>query len=134
MKTVDRVFGSLLVASTLMHCVGCLMAFLHTNPDMLLWTEGAGIGGLLLAAVNLLRVNRPQDYALAWVSAAGCVAWIILVVAFGVRIGNIFYPRALIHSLVALALLGFSLRTAMGKAAVSGARYGGAGEALPNQS
>ncbi|HTZ89989.1 MAG TPA: hypothetical protein VMA71_06600 [Alloacidobacterium sp.] len=120
MKTVDRVFGWLLVVSTLLHCIGCLVAFRHTNPDMLLWTEGAGMGGFLLAAVNLLRVNRPEDRGLAWVSAAGCVAWVVLAISFGLRIGNLFDPRPLVHSLVTLTLLGFSLRTALGKAAVAG--------------
>ncbi len=88
MKTADRVIGWLLVASTAMHCVGCLFAFLHTNADLLLWTEGVGIGGFLLAAANLLRVNRPDDRGLAWVSAAGCVAWAMIAVAFGVGIGT----------------------------------------------
>ena len=119
MKTVDRVFGWLLVVATAMHCVGCLIAFLHTNPDMLLWTEGAGIGGFLLAAVNLLRVNRPVDRGLAWVSAAGCVAWAVMAIAFGVRIGNVFDPRPLSHTIITLVLFGFSLRTALGKAAVA---------------
>lgn len=119
MKTTDRVFGWLLVVSTAMHCVGCLIGFLHTNPDMLLWTEGAGIGGFLLAAVNLLRVNRPDDRALAWVCAAGCIAWAVMAIAFGVRIGNIFDPRPLVHTLTTLVLFGFSLRTASGKAAAA---------------
>ena len=122
MKTVDRVFGWLLVVCTAMHCVGCLIAFLHTNPDMLLWTEGAGIGGFLLAAVNLLRVNRPDDHGLAWVSAAGCLAWAIMAVAFGLRIGNVFDPRPLVHTLVTLTLLGFSLRTALDRSAFSAAQ------------
>jgi hypothetical protein len=117
MKTTDRVFGWLLAVSTAMHCVGCLIAFLHTNPDMLLWTEGAGIGGFLLAAVNLLRVNRPDDRALAWVCAAGCIAWAVMAIAFGIRIGNVFDPRPLAHTVIALVLFGFSLRTALGKAA-----------------
>jgi hypothetical protein len=124
MKTVDRVFGWLLVVSSLLHGIGSVVALLHVNPDMLVWAESGTLAGLLVAGLNLLRVNRPLDRGLAWVSAGGCVGHLMVAVAFGVRIGNVFDPRPLTHSVVALVLLGFSLRTALGKAAASGAQTG----------
>jgi hypothetical protein len=125
MKTVDRTLAWLLVAATLLHCIGCLKAFLHTNPDMLLWTEAAGIMGFMVPAVNLLRVNRPNDRGLAWVSVGGCIGWLIVAVWFGIGLGNLLDPRPLIHGVITLGLLGFSLRTALGKAAVSGGETAG---------
>ena len=126
MKAIDRTFAWLLVIANTMHCLGCLKAFLHTSPDLLLWTEATGIMGYLLPAVNLLRVNRPGDRGLAWVSAAGCVGWIVIAVWFGIGMGNILDPRPLIQSMLALALLGFSLRTALGRAGYSAMKSAGA--------
>ena len=85
-----------------------------------------GRWGYLLPAVNLLRVNRPGDRGLAWVSAAGCAGWIVIAVWFGIGMGNILDPRPLIQSMLALALLGFSLRTALGRAGYSAMKSAGA--------
>ena len=71
---------------------------------------------LLLAGLNLLRVGRPGDHALAWVSFAGCIGQLIAVIAFGKLIGNYLDFRFVIQGIVTLALAGFSLRTALGKA------------------
>jgi exosortase/archaeosortase len=50
------------------------------------------------------------------VSFAGCLGWLVVVIAFGKLIGNYFDFRPLIQGIVTLALAGFSLRTALGKA------------------
>lgn len=123
MKTVDRTLSWLLVVATVLHCIGCLMAFLHTNPDMLLWTEAAGFMGFMVPAVNLLRVNRPNDRGLAWVCVGGCIGWLVVAVWFGIGLGKLDV-RPLIHGLITLGLLGFSLRAAVGKAAISGETAG----------
>lgn len=123
MKTVDRIFGWLLVVSSLLHGIGSIAALLHTNLDMLVWAESGMLAGLMAAAVNLLRAGRPHDRALALVSAGGCIGWLIVAVWFGIRIGNVFDPRPLIHCLVAFVLLAFSLRTALGEAAQEAHQY-----------
>ena len=115
MKIVDRIFGWLLVLGALGHGMGCLQAYGH-NPELLLWSECTTLALLLLAGLNLLRVGRPGDHALAWLSLAGCIGWLIGVIAFGKLIGNYLDFRFLMQGIVTLALAGFSLRTALGKA------------------
>ena len=84
-----------------------------TDGMALLWAESATFAELLLAALNLLRVGRPNDRALAWVCVAGGVAQMGVVLAFGRLIGNVLDFRVLIQSVITLVLLGMSLRTAL---------------------
>jgi len=44
------------------------------------------------------------------------LAWAVAAFTFGALIGNVFDVRALVHGIAALALTGFSLRTALGAA------------------
>lgn len=110
MKTVDYVFGWLLVVASLMHGAGSVVAYRH-KPELLLWAEAATLAGLLLAAINLLRAGRHGDRVLAWVSCAGCVGWIVVAFGFGRLVGTFFDPRAVSHEAIALVLLVFSFRS-----------------------
>jgi len=114
MKTVDRIFGWLLLLGGFGHGLGSLQAYGH-KPELLLWAECTTLAGWLLAALNLLRVGRPADRTLAWVSFAGCLGWAIMAVAFGRLIENMLDFRALINLILALGLAGFSLRTALSR-------------------
>lgn len=104
-----------MVVGALLHGAGCLQFYAH-SPELLLWSESGTLAELLLAALNLLRTGRPGDRALAWVSFAGCLVYLAIVMAFGKLIGNYFDFRPLIQGTVTLVLAGFSLRTALGKA------------------
>ena len=115
MKVVDRVFGWLLLLGGFGHGLGSLRVYGH-QPELLLWAECATLAGWLLAALNLLRAGRPADRALAWVSFAGCIGWVFAAVAFGRLIENMLNFRPLINRILALALAGFSPRTALGRA------------------
>ncbi len=110
MKTIDRVFGWLLVVGGLLHTVGSIMG-LANRPDVLVWALSGSLAALLLAALNLMRVNRPDDRTLALVCVAGSVSWVLVAIGFGVTIGNALDPRALIHAVNAAVLAGFSMRT-----------------------
>ena len=112
MKVVDRVFGWLLVLGVFGHATGCWFAY-KNKPELLLWSECATLAGLLLAAVNLLRVGRSGDSTLVWVSFFGCVAWVVIAVSFGRLIDNMLDFRPLINLVLALGLAGFSLRSAI---------------------
>ncbi len=110
MQTIDRVFGWLLVVGGLLHTVGAVMGLAH-KPDVLVWALSGSLAALLLASLNLMRVNRPHDRTLALVCAAGSLAWVCVAVGFGVSLGNPLDPRALIHAVNAAVLAGFSIRT-----------------------
>ena len=112
MKTIDRAFGWLLVLGGLLHAIGSWKGY-GSKPEILLWALSGSLAALLLAALNLMRVGRPEDRVLAWVCTAGSIAWILVALAFGAVIGNTLDPRALIHAVNATVLAGFSLRTAL---------------------
>ena len=112
MRIVDRVFGWLLVVGGLLHAGGSWTGYRNT-PELLLWALSGSLAALLLAAVNLLRVSRPDDRELAWVSFGGCLAWIAVALGFGKVIANVLDPRALIHATNAVVLAAMSLRTVL---------------------
>lgn len=112
MTTVDRVFGWLLVLGGVLHAYGSWKGY-RTTPELLLWAWSGSLAALLLAALNLLRVGRPGDRALAWVCLAGCLAWIAVAMGFGAVIGNPLDPRAVIHAVNAGVLAAMSVRSLM---------------------
>jgi hypothetical protein len=111
-KNLDRTFAALLMLGAVGHTLGSIKVY-GSQPMVLLWALSASVLCVLLGAINLLRVNRPQDAALAWVCAAGMVAWLACTLTFGHLIGNFLDPRILIFSLISLGLIFFSVRTAI---------------------
>ena len=110
MNVVDRVLGWLLIVGALLHAGGSWAGYRQT-PELLLWSLSGSVAALLLAVINLLRVNRPNDRGLAWTCFFGCIAWVAVAVGFGAAIGNVLDPRAMIHAVNAAALAGMSVRT-----------------------
>jgi hypothetical protein len=102
----------LLVVGGLLHAGGSWHAF-HNDPPRLLWALSGSLAALLVAAVNLLRVGRPTDRPLAWVSFAASAAWVAVAVGFGAVLGHLADPRAVIHAVTAAVLAALSLRTLM---------------------
>jgi len=107
---LDRTFGWLLVVGGLLHASGSWHAF-HNDPQQLIWALSGSLAALLVAALNLLRVGRPTDRPLAWISFAASVAWVAVAVGFGAVIGHLGDPRAVIHAVNAAVLAALSLRT-----------------------
>jgi hypothetical protein len=112
MKIIDRVFAWILVLGGLLHGFGSFHMYAK-EPMTLLWSLCATLLTLLIAAVNLLRVERPGDRPLAWISFAGSLSWAVAAFAAGVLIHNIFDPRPMMHWVTALVLAGFSLIVAL---------------------
>lgn len=119
MKIVDRVVALILIVGGLLHGVGSF--YLYKNQPMtLLWSLCATALILLVAVINLLRVARPNDRPLAWISFAGSLSWAAGAIGAGVLIHNIFDPRPLMHWACALVLAGFSLKTALKRGEAQG--------------
>lgn len=112
MTILDRIFGWLLVVGGLLHAGGSWRVF-HNDPSQLLWALSGSLAALLVAALNLLRVGRPTDRPLAWVSFVASLAWLAVAAGFGAVIGHLADPRAVIHGVNAAVLAGLSLRTLM---------------------
>src|SRR5262245_48728690 len=110
MKIADRILGWLLVLGALLHAGGSIVAA-RNNPQLLVWALSGSLAALLVASMNLLRVNRPQDRSLAAVCIFGSLGWATGAIGFGLSIGNVFDPRAMYHAIVALSLAAMSFRT-----------------------
>jgi uncharacterized BrkB/YihY/UPF0761 family membrane protein len=110
LKIVDRLFAWLLVLGGLLHAYGSLKSYEAQTPE-LVWSLAGSFAAILLAAVNLLRADRPSDRTLAWVSFIACLCWVAIALDFGIAIGHFFDPRALYHAFAAFVLALFSLRT-----------------------
>jgi hypothetical protein len=112
MRIVDRIFGWLLIVGSSLHALGSIKAY-RDIPLTLLWALSATFAGWLLAGLNLLRAGRPNDAALGWVSFAGCLGQLVLVISFGILIGNVFDFRVLVHFVIASVLAVMSLRVGL---------------------
>lgn len=113
MKIVDRIFSLILILGGLLHGMGSFVMYKNANMT-LVWSLCAAVLTLLIAAINLLRVERPFDRPLAWVCFAGSLSWAVAAFTAGVLIGNIFDWSPLMHWVTALVLAVFSLKTALG--------------------
>jgi uncharacterized membrane protein HdeD (DUF308 family) len=112
LKIVDRTLGILLLIGGVLHGLGSFKAYASSAP-LQVWALSGSVAALLLAAINLLRVDRPADRALAWVSLAGCIAWIAVAIAFGLTLDSALDPRVLYHVIVTVGLAAFSLNSAL---------------------
>ena len=110
MKTLDRAFGWLLVVGGLLHAVGAWNAN-HAKPDVLLWALTGSLAAFLIAALNLLRVERPRDRPLAWLSLAGSIAWLAVALSVGKLAGNFLDVRVVSNVLNAAVLAAMSIRS-----------------------
>ena len=112
MRTLDRIFGVLLVLGGCGHAIGSYQAY-KNEPAHLLWALSASFAIWMLAAVNLLRAARHGDRALSWVSFAGCLVWIGFVIWFGQLIGNMLDFRVVVNLIITVVLAVFSVRSAL---------------------
>jgi tellurite resistance protein TehA-like permease len=110
MKTLDRVFGWLLILGGAGHTAGSFVAY-RSKPDLLLWSLGAALFVFLLGAVNLVRAARRGDRSLGWITLVFNLAQFASCLQFGYVIGNMSDPRVIGFSVITLVLAGMSLRT-----------------------
>jgi hypothetical protein len=112
MKIIDRIFAWVLVLGGMGHGIGSYLGYRH-DPVTLLWSLNASALAFIVAAINLLRAGRPEDRSLARIAFSGSLFLAASAFTFGVLIHNVFDPRPMTHYVAALALAGFSLKTAL---------------------
>ena len=110
LKTVDGIFGVLLILAACGHTVGTI---LWTQPmsGIFIWSLGSSLAGLLLGALNIVRAGRPEDNTLAAITTIGTACWALVAWAFGISIGNVLDPRPLGHTIISLVLIVFGVVT-----------------------
>ncbi len=112
MKIVDHIFAWVLILGAILHGIGSFIGY-RSEPVTLLWAESASALALLIAALNLLRAQRPADRPVAWMAFAGSLFWAAAAFTFDKLIGHPLDARGLIHGIAALVLAGFSLKAAL---------------------
>jgi hypothetical protein len=107
LKTIDRIFGWLLVLASCGHTVGTLM---WTQPmsGIFIWSLGSSLAAALLGVLNIVRAGRPDDKTLATITAVGTACWALVALGFGKSIGNVLDPRVVSHVLISVVLVIFS--------------------------
>jgi hypothetical protein len=113
-RKADLTLGWLLVIGGLLHAYGSIKAYDAMSPT-LVWALSGSLAALLLAAINIMRANRPHDRTLASVAFVGSLAWLALAIDFGLSIGHVLDVRVVWHAICAVGLAGFSLRTLAGR-------------------
>lgn len=112
MNILDRFFSVLLLFGAAAHTLGTFV-FYTWPSEIFVWSLGTSLAGLVIGAINLLRVDRPNDTPLAWTCVVSSLTWLGIVIAFGVVEGNLFDPRVVIHAVAAAGLAAMGTRTAM---------------------
>ena len=111
-------FSAILFIGALLHGYGSFLAFPDRGPA-LVWSLGSSAFAIFLAAICALCAYRTGDRALAAICIGGCLAWVAVVVAFGLSIGNAGDPRVLYHVVTGLVLAGLALAGMFGGAGVT---------------
>ncbi|PSJ63695.1 hypothetical protein [Pseudaminobacter soli (ex Li et al. 2025)] len=110
MRTIDTIFGVLLLIGAILHGYGTFVGY-AVGSEVFVWSLAGSLAAGLIAVLNILRSRRPDDQALAWICLVSSLCWVGVALAFGSAIGNVRDPRVLWHAIAALVLAGFSLRT-----------------------
>jgi ABC-type cobalamin transport system permease subunit len=109
-KIIDRVFCGLMAFASMGHLFGTFK-FTQFGTGLFVWSLSGVLAAGLLVALNILRNFRPKDKVIAGVALAGNLAWIGIVILFGLSIGNLFDFRVLFHGVAAMGLSYFSFQT-----------------------
>jgi len=109
-KKIDLFFCVLLGLGTLGHCLGTFK-FAEFGSNLFVWSLSGAVAAGLLDALNILRNARPADKTVARIALVGNLAWLLIVILFGLSLGNFFDFRVLFHGIATLGLLFFSIRT-----------------------
>jgi uncharacterized membrane protein YbjE (DUF340 family) len=107
LRTIDRIFGWLLILASCGHTVGTLM-LLQFLSGIFVWSLSGSLAVALLGVLNVVRAGRPDDKVLATITAAGTTCWALLALAFGKSIGNMFDPRVVGNVIIAVVLVIFA--------------------------
>lgn len=100
----DKALAALLVLGAIGHTIGSVQ-FYSDQPHARFWALCTSVLIVVVAAMNWLRADRPQDVGLAWVTAVATLAYAGISVGFGFLIGNPLDWRGLSFGAVSLALL-----------------------------
>jgi hypothetical protein len=109
MRTIDRIFGWLMVLAALQHSVGAWSAY-RSQHELLFWALASGLAEFYLAGMNLIRAERRHDLALARLCVAGNLTWLVVILFFAGVVSHFSDPRVLVQCAITGTLLLLSMR------------------------
>lgn len=109
-RKLDWMFCGLMAFAAAGHLIGTF-TLVERGTQTFVWSLAGVLAAVLLVALNVMRMNRPNDRTLSWVSLVGCLSWVVIALLFGSTIGNIIDFRVLIHVIAAVGLSILSWRT-----------------------
>ncbi len=111
MVWLDRAFVALLALGGVGHFFGSL-TLLAAGSEVQVWSLGGVLAVALIVAINVLRLCRDGDAALAWIGGIGAFLWVFVAIGFGRSLHDFLDFRVLWHGLAAAGVAAFSLRAA----------------------
>lgn len=109
LKKIEWGFVVLLALAALGHTVGTF-TMLEIGSGIFVWSLSGVLACLLVVAFNVLSIQRPGDRPVRMLAGASALGWIVIVVLFGLSIGNVADPRVLMHLVAAAGLLVLAVR------------------------
>lgn len=103
MKITERIFIGIMMLAAVGHMIG---TFTRTEigSGLFVWSLSGVLACSLLVALNIIRHARSGDKPIAILSTTGNMLWFVVVILFGMSIGNIYDPRVMIHAIAAIIL------------------------------
>jgi len=115
LKTVDRIFGVLLILGACGHTIGTLV-WLQPGSGIFIWSLGSSLAATLLGVLNIVRAERLDDKTLAAITVVGSTCWALL--AWVWLEHNVLDLRPAGHFVIAVVLTIFSAITLSRRATV----------------
>jgi len=100
---IGRVFAVLLVLSGLLHGYGSLGTYPPASAE-LAWSLGSAAFAIFLGVLGFQVLEPGMSRLLVHTVISGLVFWMIIVLLFGVSIGNPADPRVVVHLVASIGL------------------------------
>jgi len=107
MKRLQLILVGLLALGALGHLIGTFTGY-PWGTEVFVWSLTAVGYVILIVFLQVLRIDRPHDQPVMIAATIATAVWLVLALAFGAAIGNVFDFRALMHAGVSAALLGMT--------------------------
>lgn len=104
MKTFEYILCGLLALGGIGHLFGTFTGY-EIGSEVFVWSLSATAFTFLIAFLQLLRIQRPNDRPVRFGATVATLAWVGLALGFGNAVGNIADPRALMHAVVSALLV-----------------------------
>lgn len=109
MRKIELGLCALLALAGLAHLGGTLAGY-QAGTEVFVWSISGSAFVFTVVFLHVLRIQRPQDRAVASAAILGTLVWIGIALGFGAAVGNIADPRALTHVVLSAALLVLAAR------------------------